>query len=206
MSRKGGVVGILAYGSLGDDPGVEIGPRIVEKIEDVRTPFRVEFARTSQTRGGAPTLVPVSEGGACVKAKVLVLEDGISEDEAKNMLWRRETRREGSGERYNPPSKPGLNEVMVRCLEDFEGLDLVLYAEIGGNIRDPTARGLAELAVGSARSGAGRKGRDGITYLICVKNIGVNTPLMSEYEREILRITGAETLEQAHDKLTRRGT
>ena len=195
----------MAYGSLGDDPGEEIGPRIVEKIENVRTPFRVEFARASRTRGGAPTLVPVLESGACVKAKVLVMEEDISEDDATDMLWRRETRRENSGERYDPPSEPGLNEVMVRRLENFEGLDLVLYAEIGGNIRDPTARGLAELAVGSARSEAGRKERDGVTYLIGVKNIGVSTPLMPEYEREILRITGTKTLEQAYARLTRRG-
>ena len=69
------LIGILAYGSLGDDPGAEIGSLVAERIGGVRTPFRVEFARQSRTRGGAPTLVPVSEGGASVEAKVLVLKN-----------------------------------------------------------------------------------------------------------------------------------
>ena len=54
-------VGILAYGSLIADPGVEIGPLIVRRIETL-TPFSVEFARFSATRGGAPTAVPHSSG------------------------------------------------------------------------------------------------------------------------------------------------
>ena len=194
-------VGILAYGSLGDDPGSEIGPLVVEKIEGVETPFRVEFARQSRTRGGAPTLVPVSEGGAGVKAKILVLEN-VSEPEAADMLWRRETRREGSGERYEPSLEPGVDDVLVRRLHDLGGLDAVLYVEIGANITDRSPRNLAELAIRSAGTDAGRRGRDGIAYLIGAKKNGVTTPLMLEYEREILRLTGADTLEQAREKLT----
>ena len=195
-------VGILGYGSLGDDPGNELGPLVVEKIEGVKTPFPVEFARTSRTRSGAPTLVSVAEGGSRVEAKVLVLEGSLSEVEATNVLWRRETRREGSSERYDPPHEPGVNEVMVRRLENFAGLDVVLYAEIGSNIAEPEPRNLAELAIRSAKCDSGRAGRDGITYLINVKENGVKTPLMPEYEREILRLTGTETLRQAHAKLT----
>jgi len=52
-------IGILAYGSLIIDPGPEIGPLIVRRITTV-TPFVVEYARLSRTRGGAPTLVPHS--------------------------------------------------------------------------------------------------------------------------------------------------
>lgn len=192
-------VGILAYGSLGDDPGGEIGPFILERTEGVETPFRVEFARTSRTRSGAPTLVPIAEGGAQVKAKILVLEEGVSEAEAMDMLWRRETRKIKSSERYDPSS-----EVLIRRLEDFEGVDVILYVEIGANIPDLAPSNLAELAIRSARSDAGKRGRDGITYLIGAKKSGVQTPLMPEYEREILRLTGNETLEQAHRKLTRR--
>ncbi len=203
MSRRKIVVGILAYGSLGDDPGEEIGPLVTEKIENVETPFRVEFARTSRTRGGAPTLVPVSKGGARVEAKILVLEEYLSEDDAAGMLWRRETRREWSGERYEPPFEPGVNEVMVRRLENFERLDVVLYVEIGANITDLTPRKLAELAIRSARSKVGREKKDGITYLIGVKKNSVKTPLMPEYEGEILRLTGAETIERAHNMLTK---
>lgn len=202
MGRRARAVGILAYGSLGDDPGGEIGPLVVERIEGIKTPFPVEFARTSRTRGCAPTLVPVFEGGARVKAKILVLE-GVSEAEATNALWRRETRREGSGERYEVPSWPNENTVLVRRLEDFEGVDVVLYAEIGANVPDLTPRNLAELAIGSARPEAGSLGRDGITYLIRAKANGAETPLMPEYEREILRLTKMETLEQAREVLAR---
>ena len=197
MSRGERTVGILTYGSLGDDPGVEIGPLVVEKIENVETPFRVEFARTSRTRGGAPTLVPVLEGGAFVKAEILVMREGVAEAETTDMLWRRETRKEGSGERYESPSGVGVDGVLIRRLDNFEGLDVVLYVEIGANIPDLSPRNLAELAVRSVESGAGSEGKDGIAYLIGVKNKGIKTPLMPEYEREILRLTGAWTLEQA---------
>ena len=203
MSRRERVVGILAYGSLGEDPGAEIGPLIAERIEGVKTPFRVEFARQSRTRDGAPTLVPVSEGGASVQAKILVLED-VSEAEATDMLWRRETRKEGDGKRYDPPTELDADTVLVERLEGFGGVDVVLYARIGANIPDPNPLKLAELAIRSAESGAGRKGKDGISYLIWVKNNGVETPLMPEYEREILRLTGTETLERAWTKITGR--
>ena len=83
-------VGILAYGSLIDDPGCEIKAVISCKLKGVQTPFNVEFARRSSTRGGAPTLVPVEEGGAPVKAVILVLEEQVSVDQAKDMLHRRE--------------------------------------------------------------------------------------------------------------------
>jgi hypothetical protein len=203
LSRWGRAVGILAYGSLVDDPGVEIGPLVVERIESVETSFCVEFARTSRTRGGAPTLVPVSEGGSRIKGKILVLEESVSETEATDMLWRRETRRERSGERYESPSSYDVNAVLVRRLEDFEGLDMVLYAEIGANISDLDSRKLAELAINSARSRAGREGKDGITYFIGVKENGVETPLMLDYESEILRQTGTNTLLQARETLNR---
>ncbi len=52
-------VGLLAYGSLQSDPGPELSPLIERRITDVLTPFAVEFARSSRTRAGAPTLVPV---------------------------------------------------------------------------------------------------------------------------------------------------
>jgi hypothetical protein len=195
-------VGILAYGSLNGDPGQEIRPLIAGKVTGVKTLFAVEFARKSRTRGGAPTLVPVSTGGASVEATVLALEDHVSEVEATDMIWRRETRQVGSGKRYAAPTSPGEDTVLVRRLEDFEGLDVVLYAEIGANIADPSPRKLAKLAIRSAGSEAGRQRKDGITYLISAKKNGIETPLMPEYEREILRLTGTVTLEQAYGKLT----
>lgn len=47
-------VGILAYGSLIEEPGKEIEPRIIRRINDIETPFPIEFARSSKSRGGAP--------------------------------------------------------------------------------------------------------------------------------------------------------
>lgn len=57
-------IAILAYGSLIEDPGKELQPLISERIEDVETPFSIEFARSSRSRDGGPTLVPVEVGGA----------------------------------------------------------------------------------------------------------------------------------------------
>lgn len=64
-------IGILAFGSLIDDPGQELLNVIVEKIEDVITPFKIEYGRRSSKRGNAPTLIPVSNGGQKVKATLL---------------------------------------------------------------------------------------------------------------------------------------
>jgi hypothetical protein len=47
-------VGILAYGSLIDNPGREIEAALVGRKPNVRTPFGVEFGRSSIKRGGAP--------------------------------------------------------------------------------------------------------------------------------------------------------
>lgn len=85
-------IAILAFGSLIDEPGKEIGPLIRERIDGVRTPFPIEFARSSSTRGGAPTLIPVDVDGARVNGFLFVLDSAVSLAEAKTLLWRRETR------------------------------------------------------------------------------------------------------------------
>src|SRR5947208_358364 len=73
-------VGILAFGSLITDPGPELQPTIAMRIK-TKSPFPVEYARISRTRGGAPTLVP-HESGAPASAEILVLDDSISVAEA----------------------------------------------------------------------------------------------------------------------------
>lgn len=84
-------VGILAYGSLINEPGIELEQLIVNRI-NCETPFEVEFARLSKTRGNAPTLIPVKEGeGSKVPAQILVLKEGTALKEAHDILWRRET-------------------------------------------------------------------------------------------------------------------
>ena len=193
-------IGILAYGSLMDDPGVEIESLTVGRIKSVETPFKLEFARSSRIRNGAPTLIPVEEGGVHVKAQILILKKGIPEKKAADMLWRRETQQVGSGKVYERPALPNENTVLVERLENFHNIDLVLYTKIGANIDPLTAQKLAQHAISSAKSGAGMKKRDGISYLINAKKQGIHTPLMPEYEKEILRKVGTKSLEDAYAK------
>ena len=178
-------VGILAFGSLLDDPGSEISASLDQKIEGVATPFNVEFARTSDSRDGAPTLVPVDQGGAPVTGAVLLLKPEITLQDGTDMLWRRETNRVGTEARYNTKA-PG--DVEVRTLENLAGVGEVLYAAPRANL-PADAKRLADLAIASARAKAGDVRRDGISYLINVKEKGITTPLMKEYEKHILEET-----------------
>lgn len=197
-------VGILAYGSLIEEPGKEIEPLIRERRERIETPFAIEFARSSSTRDCAPTLVPVESGGDRVYATILVLDDDVNPEKAGDLLWRRETRNECSDKQYTPPSKPNPNKMVVERLKNFAGIDIVLYTKLGANITDLSAAKLADLAIKSAKAAAGRAGKDGISYLISVKRQGISTPLMADYENEILRKTGASSLEDALSRLRNR--
>jgi hypothetical protein len=190
-------VGILAYGSLLEEPGAEIAPLIVENISRVETPFRIEFARSSPTRNGAPTVVPVESGGARVRGTILVLNENVSVEETRDLLWRRETRNEGTGQRYQRPTGPDPNRMLAEELPNFAGVAVVLYAKFGPTLSNPTPEELAELAIKSAMSEAGKRGRDGISYLISLQRQGIVTPLMPAYEQAVLEITGAVTLEDA---------
>lgn len=190
-------IGILAYGSLIEEPGKEIAPLIRERIEGIETPFPIEFARSSYKRNGAPTVVPVENGGCPVTATILVLEAGVSLEKAKDLLWRRETRNECSDKHYTPPSEPSPNKMVVESLKTFAEIDIVLYTKLGANIENLNATKLADLAIKSAKTEAGRTGKDGISYLISVKRQRISTPLMPDYENEILRKTGASSLEDA---------
>ena len=184
-------IGILAYGSLIGDPGAAIEPHITRRIS-CRTPFKVEFARTSRTRKGGPTLVPYKDGSE-VAAQILVVD--LSRKEATNRLYRRETRKADPNIFYVPPKTMTPNTVVVESLRSVEGVETVFYTKIGPNIEGLTATKLAELAVNSARALA--DGKDGISYLIDAKRCGIQTPLSLGYENEILRLTGADSLEAA---------
>ena len=194
-------VGILAYGSLIEEPGKELGPLIRERIEGAATPFCVEFARSSSSRGGAPTVVPVGDDGSSVQAVILVLDSTLSVERAEDLLWRRETRNECTNNHYNPPQNPGPNDVIVKRLQSFYGVGTVLYTYIGANIEKRTPEHLADLAICSARGDAGASGKDGINYLISLKKQGVRTPLMKGYEAAILEKTGVATLDDAFKKI-----
>ena len=180
-------VGILAFGSMIEEPGAELAAVITQRIS-VETPFRVEFARSSRTRDGAPTLVPVSGGGAHVPAVVLVLDQHVTTEAARAMLYRRETgRTDGTG----------VEADWIAELANWGGTDTCLYAALPANIWPLTADELAELAIDSATAPAGARRRDGISYLQQQKRRGLVTPLMFSYEKAVLARTGARDLDRA---------
>ncbi len=185
-------LGILAYGSLIQDPGPEIGPHIRMRI-DTETPFPVEYARLSRTRGGAPTLAP-HPAGAPVNAQILVLDDGVSAEEAASVLWRRET---GTQDRAKPyPAGTAPNSVQCQRTT-HPSVTTVLYTDFppAGKIEHPTAAELAKAAIASVAKAA--PGEDGITYLRNSIAAGIKTPLTSGYKQEVLRQTGTQDLGDA---------
>lgn len=69
-------IGILAYGSLINNPGPEL-EKVIVTILDTTTPFGIEYGRKSVKRGGAPTLTISRTGGIRANAKILVLDSKI---------------------------------------------------------------------------------------------------------------------------------
>lgn len=192
-------IGILAYGSLIGEPGLEIEPLIQKRIHNVKTPFKIEFARSSRTRGHAPTVVPVDEGGSTVNATILVLNEATTTEKATDLLWRRETRNEGSSKHYSRPVTYSPDKMVVEQITNFSELDTVLYTKLGGNIDNLCIDELAKLAINSAKSNDVDMGKDGISYLIDIKKQGIITPLMDGYEKTILSLLNVGSLNQALD-------
>jgi hypothetical protein len=191
-------IGILAFGSIITDPGSEIEEATDRKFSEIETDFKIEFSRTSEKRAGAPTLA-VHEAGSTVLATLFVLNDGISCNEAKNILFRRETNKVGNTESiYRVTNWMEIKESKASNL-----CDVILYASMIPNIDSPTAKELATLAVKSSKdksNHSSEKRRDGIQYLYDVKRLGIKTPMMKAYELEILKLLQVETLEEAIQK------
>src|SRR5262245_19016075 len=164
MPRK---IGILAYGSLVDSPGPEIEEAITQTVKGLQTPFKVEYARTSRGRKGAPTLVPY-DAGAQVEARIFVV--GLPEAEAANRLYRRGINEVGSNKTYTRPRQENPDKVFVESWKQLAGVDLVLYTRIGANIKNLSAAELASLAIKCANLLG--DGRDGISYLINARRNG----------------------------------
>lgn len=129
-------IGILAYGSLINEPGSEIKPLIIDRIK-CKTPFKVEYARKSKTRGYGPTLIPYKNIGKKVNATILVLKENTDLDLAKSILWNRETRNIGSGKKYIHSDNPSKNKVQVEIISNFENVETVLYTKLLSNIDIP---------------------------------------------------------------------
>jgi len=193
-------IGILAFGSVMSDPGKEICPLIVCRIP-TETPFPIEFVRLSSKRGDAPTVAPHSSGNP-VKAEVLVLSDSVQIEEAKSLLWRRETRKEHSGKRYHKSSSP--DAVLICDAPGFCGLGHVLYTDfnLDGKLENPDPHSLACAAIRSVSKAS--PGQDGISYLMNLIDWGVETSLTRQYENEILTMTGTDSLAEAYELINSR--
>jgi hypothetical protein len=165
--------------------------------------IRKSVVELSRTRGNSATLVPHASGVA-VRAHVLVLSGTVSLVEAKNLLWRRETRTERSGRTYQESSLP--NAVLVGDTPNFCGLDHVLHTDfnLAGKLSAPDPKELAKLALKSVTKAP--NGSDGISYLIHVINAGVETRLTARYQEEILALTGTSSLAEALATLRRERT
>ena len=185
-------VGILAFGSIAKEPGTELDNAVTKRVK-VQTPFKVEFARSSSTRDGAPTLVPVGEKGAHVPAMLFVLDDSVTVADARAMLYRRETGRLNDQTAGSPAA-------WIAELPRFKGTRPCLYTALPANIRPLTPAKLAELAVSSAAAPAGAEWRDGISYLQQQKRRRLTTPLMDDYEEAVLARTGARDLAGAWER------
>jgi hypothetical protein len=76
-------------------------------------------------------------------------------------------------------------------------VDTLLYTDFApaGKIHTPVATDLAQHAIRSLEIAENAK--DGITYLIDAIKCGIETPLTHAFRDEILRLTGAPSLDEA---------
>lgn len=204
------MIGILAYGSLITHPGHEIESVLDHVISDVLTPFPVEYARRSQSRAGAPTLVPVPAGcGTPVKAVILILKEGTDEKVVLDFLYRRELHREGDlSAIYNDQDQRKKRDtVVIESIHNQYGLSIVYYTMLKANFSEILAPDLSEqakaallaqAAIDSVTQETYAKGIDGIKYLADNINAGVKTALTAAYLQAILKMVhGAQDLAEA---------
>ena len=65
-------IGILGYGSFLSEPGDKLSPHIIDRIP-CRSPWPIEYARQSKSRGYGPTMV-IHKAGNAVQGQILVLD------------------------------------------------------------------------------------------------------------------------------------
>lgn len=207
IERAGSIVrlGVLAYGSLLWDLGSELEDvlELSSPVTGVETPFNVEFARSTRSRGGGPTLVPVATGGAPVVGAIFPFRESLPVHDAQTLVWRREVRR-SSGQYNAEKNADHPDKVFVDAHEAFhDEFDVVLVVRIPPNIAPLTGDELAARAIRSATIAIGPDRKDGISYLIGAKDSGIETPLQCDYESAILRRLNATSLNEAWDLATK---
>lgn len=193
-------IGILAFGSLIDNPGEEIECIEIDRI-DCQTPFNIEFARISNSRGKAPTLIPIFDGskGRKNKANIIILQDNTTLNKAKSILWRRECHKHDKSLQYNEPPNPSSKNVLIGEYDNLCGVEKVIYTYFLPQIeyRYLTPEKLANYAIKSILSDSGKNKKDGIRYLHSIKNHGIETEYSPMYEEYILQKTNTKSLQEA---------
>lgn len=204
MTNEHHKIGILAYGSLITNPGDEIAELEIDRIECL-TPFKVEYARISVSRNNAPTLIPIDDAvkGKRVKAKLIVLNNKVTLQEATSILWRRECNKTDRSKTYKCSSKPTSKHVLIHELDNFQGIEKVIYTSfiIQEEYKNLNPEELANFAIESIMSEAGNREMDGIRYLLSAKKSGIRTELSDDYEKLILKKTETTCLIEAIRKL-----
>lgn len=127
------------------------------------------------------------------------MKPSVSLAEAKNLLWRREARKEDTGKSYPAGGSP--NSVLVADWAGFHGVVHVLYTDFPtlGKTPRPSAQSLAKAAVASVAKAP--VGKDGISYLMQLIESGVETALTADYRSEVLQLTGKSSLAEALNHL-----
>ena len=204
------MIGILAYGSLIDNPGSDLDRLIIEK-RPCETPFSVEYARRSKSRENAPTLVPVPDGcGEPVKGVILVLRAETIPQVAKKALFRRELHKENDETAVydDAVQRAKKDAIVIETILHFHGFGEVYYTVPKVNFheildasrpQEEKARLLAQAAIDSLTQDTFTKGLDGIQYLHDNIQAGILTPLTEPYRQAILTLAG-----NAPDLLTAR--
>lgn len=199
-------IGILAFGSLIDNPGKEISDIEIDRI-NCKTPFKVEFARISTSRNNAPTLIPILDDskGEKTNATIIVIDERTDLNTAKSMLWRRECHKTDKSKMYKKHSKPTQKHVLIGEIDNFCNVNKVLYTYFLHQpvFNELTPDKLAEFAIESILSEAGKNEKDGIRYLFSAKMSGIKTEYSEEYEKLILNKTSTKSLNEAIEKLDR---
>lgn len=174
---------IFAYGSLLSDPGEKIARHIITRVARL-SPWPIEYARRAKLRGDGPTLVIHQSGGA-VQGQLLVLDVRAKDIEVvEEWLWDREGR----------PPRDGIKRI------EWDGFKQVLYCDLAATLgeADLNPESLARFAIESVRR---KPERNAIRYLANNIAQGVITPLTNAYRDAVLRLTGAENLDQAEEFL-----
>jgi hypothetical protein len=188
-------IGILTYGFIDDEVGDEIKKLVIRMVSvGVKTPYKAEFGHSSHARVGAPVLVPVDRGGAHVPARILVLDERVDLETARELLLERETR---VVEGLPPEGIVLRHRLEIVEQRNFHGVPLLLYVKIVPSIYPITGARLAELSLASVRHFKENDLADGISYLIDARRCNIKTPRIKAYTKAVLKATKAKTLEEA---------